>query len=334
MREIAASIATGERPADAYVWWNGASEWIRFSSDPDLVELLDEHHSGTETEPAAADVDEVDEIEELVDLRQPAAATEDEVVQEEVGQERTEAPVEQDTGLAALSALGERLEALSSATRYLSTSSKLDRAGASPVEPALLDDQPVGTGPSELSDVRSKNLATTFDSLLRQSVNYERLAEQTHRVVELLARACAAAFARDSFAVERSSESPGRHVLQFTHRNGVRRARVELAPASSVGSDAQFVSVAMSWGQLTSEVDESVDVIGRQLLASIHTGTISTEIDLEDEAVLTRIKLVWPIEQYVDSEFNVDHDRLYAALDAMQQALENRWHELFSADDS
>ena len=42
MRSIIDSIRSGERAPDVLVWWAGATDWVSFSKDPGLVELLQE----------------------------------------------------------------------------------------------------------------------------------------------------------------------------------------------------------------------------------------------------------------------------------------------------
>lgn len=358
LREIVESILASKRPEDAFVWWVGAGDWVRFNSEPALLkmleqvsaegaevsnELVEEPESPEPEEPEAA-IEEVDEVEPApevvaveevgeIDLREQTL--EDEQQQDE--QVLPEISVVKETGLAALTALGERLEALASATRLFAASSKLDRAGATPIgRQVLLENQPPVVFPDMASDIRATNLATRFDSVLRQSVNYERLSVQSHRVIELLARACAAAFTRHGYTIERSSEAPGYHHLVFVNNDGVRHSQLTLRPAASVGGgDSQYVAIQMQWGQAPSDLDEAgnaAEAANDLLPVTSHSsGTISAELDLESSLASTSIDLVWSVGEYVGPDFELDHEALQASLDSLELALENRWHELFTA---
>ncbi len=345
LRSIAQSIADGERRSDVLVWWIGATEWIRFNSTEELVALL--AVPAFETPEIPEPVELVEEAEPVAPLSRdepiarveisPAddlAAIEEVDLREDVAPSPTdvddldEIPVSADPVLAQL---GARLEALSSATRHSAATSQLDRAGAPAIErPTRLDVEAVIVPEESPSIIRSSTLATTFDGLVRQTVAYERLAEQSNRVSELLARACAASLTRHGYTVDRSTETPGHHHLVFTGGVDTRRVRLDVSPAPSVGDDAQHIFVGMSWGRMAFDIDEAVRVVHRQLpVSSRNPGIISADAELDSGSVFTRIELVWPVEDYVGADFLVDHQALESALDATQQMLETRWYELF-----
>lgn len=320
LREIVQSIADGERPETAFVWWAGADEWVRFNSDPRLLEMLDV----IDEQAAPSEPDEDLEI----DLREHGFEDQQD------GPGLPEISVVKETGLAALTTLGERLEALASATREFAASSKLDRVGTTPIgKMVLLGDDPTVPFSEAPSQVLESSVPTTLDSLVRESMNYERLSEQSQRVIELLAGACAAAFARHGFTVEHSSETPGYHHLLFLDVDQARQAQLLLTSAESVGgSESQYVALQVKWGQPPSDLGEAAEVVESQLPSALHgTGTISPELDLERGHALTSIDLVVRAEDYVGADFEVDHDVLHTSLDAIELGLEERWNELFTA---
>ncbi len=66
MREIIASVRDGRRDASVLVWWSGATDWIRFDSDGDLLALSQEQ---------VADLPVVDDAESAPSVFEPAALT-------------------------------------------------------------------------------------------------------------------------------------------------------------------------------------------------------------------------------------------------------------------
>lgn len=256
-----------------------------------------------------------------------------------------------------------RLDALASTTRHLQESTKLDRAGASPiVRPARGehpahgnhpasgdaeidlrshdDEDDLGSDekppvvidfPDEPSEVRASTLETRFDAMVRQTVQHERLLEQSERVRELLARACGAEISRQGFSVERRNELHGHYYLSFESGADTRRIRLEISPTWSVSGDSeQNIHLVVAWGRMAFDIDEALKVVQDQLPTSDRRpGTISSDAELDTGSVSTRVELVWAIDDYVGEDYSIDRDKLVGALDAALHCLEQRWYELF-----
>lgn len=322
LRSIADSISTGERPADSLVWWIGSTEWLPFDSCEGLTRLL----SATSLETVMPEIPE-QVGGKLVDLSDQHQDQDDPIASSRV--ELDEIKLTHDSVLKSLEA---RVAALSSATRDSVTSSLLDRAGATPVtRPEHLEELPAIVSESEPSDIRATTLSNTFDGLLRQTVDYERLAEHANRVIELLARACAASLTRHGYGVERNTDFPGHHHLVFTGGVDTRRVRLELTPAPSVAEGgSHFIYVGMAWGRMAFDIDEAVRVVNAELPRTGRAiGVITADAELDTGSVFTRVEMVWPVDDYVADDFTIDHGALEAALDATQHLLEQRWYELF-----
>lgn len=419
LAEIADSIAQGRRPADSYVWWVGASEWVPFNSDEQLVALLlvndiaeeddaasDEaaaHDLGMPAVPEQAaesaaetsiggavedDRDNAVEREQLplvIDLTEEPATVEfaevavgevtvaeERTVEEHTVEEPTVAehalleehtveahtvethtveeeqvgapdarvldPAHLDTAAetidldeistsagSVLASVGARLEALASSTRHYQSSMKLDLAGAAPVDEPEIVIEP------EISDARTSVLGNDFDAMVRRTAHYQRLAEQSERVRELLSRGCAAVISQQGYAVERRTELRGHYFLNFEHGADTRRMRLEITPAPSVsGDDLQYVSLTMTWGRMAFDIDEAMEtLLAQPPVAEQSPGVISPDADLDNGTVSTRINLVASVETYIDDDFSIDRAALQADLQAVQHRLEHRWYELF-----
>ncbi len=270
--------------------------------------------------------------EDIIDVRSPVAKVDDEVLEEiEVSQNSV------------LASVGARLEALASATRHAKNTAELDRAGASPVDSPVhaksdqidlrQDDEDDGVAEAfgDASEVRISTLETQFDSMVRDTVNHERLSEQSERIRELLARACAAAIGRQGYSVDRRSELHGHYYLGFECGVDTRRMRLEITPTSSVGGmSAQNAHIVMSWGRMAFDIEEALEVVQNQLpVADRRPGTISADAELDIGSVSTRVELVWAIDDFVGDDYSINREALELALASMQHALEKRWYELF-----
>lgn len=242
--------------------------------------------------------------------------------------ELDEISISQDSVLAGVSA---RLEALTSATRHYQSSMKLDAAGATPVETPEAPETPDIAIDSEPTDVRTSVFGSEFDAIVRRTAHYQRLAEQSERVRELLSRACAAVISQHGYSVERRTELRGHYFLNFEHGADTRQMRIEITPAPSVGGDeAQYVSMTMTWGRLAFDIDEALEtLLGQPPMANAGPGVISIDADLDNGSVSTRINLVMPVDTYIGDDFVIDREALQDALAAVQHALEQRWYELF-----
>lgn len=366
LRAIAESISQGVRSVEAYVWWTGASDWIPFDSDDRLRELLPEQ-ADLEVEEATFGVAEQTDAAETtaesdtaeIDLRASDESDEEELVPVviEIADEssttvidlRSSTPNEEEAPLdrisvaedSVLASVGARLEALAAATLHAQTSTKLDRAGAPPLQrPAHADEEidlrgdnasGIADHADENSEIRNSTLETRFDAMVRQTVNHDRLLDQSERVRELLARACGAAISRQGFSVDRRNELRGHYYLSFDSSSDTRRIRLEISPAASVSGDSeQSVHVVMSWGRMAFDIDEALKVVHDQLpAAERRPGAISSDAELDTGSVSTRVELVWPIDDYIDDDYSIDRVGLENALAATQNALEQRWYELF-----
>ena len=254
-----------------------------------------------------------------------------------------------------LADVGARLEALASTTRYLQESTKLDRAGASPIEPAAhaggpahadedIDLRSIDSSdddeelppviielPEDSSEVRASTNEARFDRMVRQTAHHERLLEQSERVRELLARTCGAAISRRGFSVDRRNELRGHYFLGFESGVDTRRIRLEISPAASVSGDSeQSVHVVMSWGRMAFDITEALRIVQAQLpVGDRRPGMISSDAELDTGSVSTRVELVWNVDEYVGNDYSIDREKLEGALDAALHALEQRWYELF-----
>ena len=361
LREIAESIAAGDRPNDSYVWWSGVSEWMLFSSDDQLMGLLTQPPSveGLDSSVPPLEVEEVVE-ESGVSLDEPdrageaepeevdvAVATVEETVDlTEAGHTEPTDPLEEIslTESSVLADVGARLEALASATRHVQSSSKLDQAASAPALRLVSDqgdvdlrEQPDGrsTGGMDVSDVRASTLATSFESMVRLTENHGRLLEQGARVRELLARACGAALSRQGYSVDRRNESAGRYFLGFEGGVENKQMSLEISPAASVSDETgHHVHLVLSWGRTAADMDAALQVVQEQLpVADRPLGTISSDAHIDTSLVSTRVELIWAIDDYIDSEYTIDRGRLEIALDAIEQSLERRWYDLFTPAD-
>lgn len=307
LREIVSSIAAGTRRQDVFVWWSGASEWVRFNAEPGLLKLLDGLGEQVESGPNTAEID----------LR----ATTGESGQDDL--DLREITVVDHAGAAPLHVLGERLEALASATRESSASSMLDRVSAPPVTHG------------ESSRSRSPNGSTTFDSLVRETISYERLHQQSFRAIELLASGCERAFTGRSFtleglAVQRGSQTSGRHELVFVSDDGSSQALIMLAPADSVASsNVQHVAVKVRWAERPGSIDDAFTAAGSDVSEPGQFGVMYSGVDIDDGLAFTSVDLVWPVERFVTSNVEIDQGALNASLEAIERALSQRWNELF-----
>ena len=358
LREIAQTIAAGERSDDAYVWWSGASEWMRFNSEGELVALLAEppsveelllgdEEAPVEEEPTSNDVvAQADEFDDAGDVERDEAeiVVEEIAVAEDLGPEVIDLTAEPDpldqiplTESSVLSDVGARLDALASATRHVHNSSKIDSASTSPSLRLVSseDDVDLREVQGVVSDVRASTLETGFDVMVRRTENHGRLLEQGARVRELLARACGAALSRQGYSVERRNESGGCYFLGFESSLDSRQMNLEISSAASVSDESgHHVHLVLSWGRTTADLDDALQVVHDQLpVADRPLGTISSDAQIDTGLVSTRVELIWSVDDYIDGDFTIDRGQLEASLDATQQALENRWYDLFEPAD-
>ena len=336
LSEIARSISAGDRAQNCLVWWVGAREWVTFNSNVQLVMLLEQpplpEASKLEDRPA--------EVEEIAVSTEPLVIDLTEEVEPDI---EIEPDIGADTKLEAgpleeivpasssvLANVSARLDALASSTRHYQASTKLDAAGASPASAAstVFVEAQHAASPSP---VRGSVFETEFDVMVRQTENYRRLADQSERVRELLARACGAAVCRNGYTVGNRDDRDGDYVLNFENATDTRGVRLDIAAAQSVtGVESQHVEVSMTWGRMAFDIDEALVVVqGQPRPAKGRPGQISCIADLESGSVSTRVDLVWQIERYVGRDFSIDRSSLEGAVDAAMFALEQRWYELF-----
>ena len=382
--DIARSISNGERSDECYVWWRGATEWMPFNSDERLVMLLaGELDETEEVETAESEEEEMPPV--IIELAPEASSAAGDISNDAIDVREVVEPAplvidvtdtvdirNSTTGVeeasldsiaitenTVLANVGARLEALASSTRHLQESTKLDRAGASPVESPAHARGPVpgeeeidlrssdssdSSGddgdqlppvviefPDDPSEVRATTNEARFDRMVRQTIYHERLLEQSERVRELLARACRAAIGRHGFTVERRSDAGGHYYLGFENGVDTRRVHLEISPAASVSGDSeQNVHIVVSWGRMAFDITEALRIVQAQLpISDRRPGMISCDAELDNGSVSTRVELVWAMDSYVGNDYAIDHDKLEGSLDAILHALEQRWYELF-----
>ena len=230
-----------------------------------------------------------------------------------------------------LASVSARLEALTSSTRHYQSSMKLDAAEAISVDTIAAPDIPDIVIEPEPSGTRTSVFGGEFDAIVRRTAQYQRLAEQSERIRELLSRACAAVISQHGYSVERRTELRGHYFLNFEHGLDTRQMRIEITPAPSVsGDESQYVSLAMTWGRLAFDIDEALEtLLGQPPMANAGPGVISVDADLDNGSVSTRVNLVLPVDAYIGADFAIDRESLQDALAAIQHALEQRWYELF-----
>lgn len=308
LTEIARSIAAGERQEDAYIWWSGAQDWVLFKSNPELVAML-----ATAQEALAAAEQPAEVIQEVVEVEGPAEPV---VVAENM----------------ALTSVSARLNALVSSTRRAQASGHPSVTTAGQF--AELEEALHPTRTSEALDLREPG-DSDFDSMVQQTWSYERLGEHSARARELLAQACVLAMAARGFSVERRTSSHGKYFAVFDSVGDSRSLRLEIRPALSVsGSSSQRVRVAMSLGRKVDDVAGALDVVQGQLpTGERSTGEISSDIELDTCCVSTRVELVWRVDDYVVNDLVMNEPQLDRALNAVYEALDQRWHELFASAD-
>ena len=90
----------------------------------------------------------------------------------------------------------------------------------------------------------------------------------------------------------------------------------------------------MSLGRKVDDVAGALDVVQGQLpTGERSTGEISSDIELDTCCVSTRVELVWRVDDYVVNDLVMNEPQLDRALNAVYEALDQRWHELFASAD-